>query len=149
MKKIVCLLFGCFLLLSCSDKKIDVNSISNNDSVSKESKFKMYKMAELAMLMEQMYSYNLQLRSRILDNDSLGDYPERFDKIYTATMTDPSDNDAFFQQHAKLYIDAQKAIYADPTQAKDRFNDMVESCLACHKKKCGGPIPRIKKLFIN
>ena len=149
MKKILSLLFGALLFLSCSDKKVDENSISKNDSATKESKFEMYKMSELAMLMEQMYSYNLQLRTRILDNDSLGDYPIRFDKIYAATMTDPSDNDAFFQQHAKLYIDAQKAIYAEPSQAKERFNEMVESCLACHKKKCGGPIPRIKKLFIK
>ena len=43
---------------------------------------------------------------------------------------------------------AQKAIYADSLEVKDKFNKMVNQCLECHSQKCGGPIPRIKKLLI-
>lgn len=149
MKKITVLLFACFFAFACQDKKSEDSNVKSNDSVKKESNFQMYEMTELAMLMEQMYAYNQQLRSRIIDNDSLGEFPEKFEKIHTAVMTDPTENDAFYQEQAAFYLEAQKAIYVNPDQAKEKFNAMVESCLACHAKKCGGPIPRIKKLFIK
>lgn len=150
MKKIVFLLLVSVFFTNCQkNKKQDEKTVSKVDSVKKESNFEMYKMTELALLMEQMYAYNQQLRSRIIDNDSLGEFPTRFENIHTATMTDPSENDAFFQDQSRIYIETQKEIYNDPTKAKENFNKMVESCLACHAKKCGGPIPRIKKLIIN
>lgn len=149
MKKITVLLFVCVFAFACqNDKKID-SSVQTSDSVKKDSKFQMYEMTELALLMEQMYAYNQQLRSRIIDNDSLGAFPEKFESIHTAVMTDPSENDSFYQEQAAFYLEAQKAIYTNPKEAKQKFNAMVESCLACHTKKCGGPIPRIKKLFIK
>lgn len=148
MKNICLLLISFFLLTSCNEVK-ESTVVEKSESLQKDNDFEMYKMTELALLMEQMYAYNIQLRSRIIDQDSLGDYPEAFDKIHTAEMTDPSENDVFFQEQAKLYISSQKAIYSDPNQAKENFNAMVQSCLNCHIKKCGGPIPRIKKLFIN
>ena len=44
---------------------------------------------------------------------------------------------------------AQKLIYSDLTNAKKHFDEGVDACLNCHLKKCGGPIPRIKKLYIE
>jgi len=148
MKKIIIFLFSC-VLFSCGNKKNEETTAQGSDSITKESKFEMYEMTELALLMEQMYAYNQQLRTRIVENDSLGEFPEKFENIHTAVMTDPSENDVFYQDQAALYLEAQKAIYADPENAQEKFNAMVESCLACHAKKCGGPVPRIKKLFIK
>lgn len=149
MKKITVLLFTCVFAFACQDKKSEESSVKTNDSIKKESNFQMYEMTELALLMEQMYAYNQQLRSRIIENDSLGEFPKKFENIHTAIMTDPTENDTFYQEQAAFYLEAQKAIYANPEQVKEKFNEMVESCLACHAKKCGGPIPRIKKLFIK
>lgn len=149
MKKITVLLCLCFFVFACQDKKAENSNLKSKDSIKKESNFQMYQMTELALLMEQMYAYNQQLRSRIIDHDSLGNFPKEFETIHTAIMTDPSENDAFYQEQAAFYLEAQKAIYSNPDQAKEKFNAMVESCLACHTKKCGGPIPRIKKLFIK
>lgn len=137
------------LLVSCQTKNNADSSETTNDTVLKVSKFQMYEMSELAMLMEQMYAYNSQLRYKIINKDSLGEFPIAFEKIHTAIMTDPSENDVFFQDQSALYLSAQKAIYSDPKLATANFNKMVESCLACHTKKCGGPIPKIKKLFIK
>lgn len=148
MKKIIIFLFSC-TLFSCGDKKNEETTTEISDSIKKESKFEMYEMSELAMLMEQMYAYNQQLRSKIIAKDSLGTFPKKFENIHTAMMTDSSDNDLFYQEQAIFYLEAQKAIYTNPDKAVDSFNAMVESCLACHAKKCGGPIPRIKKLFIK
>lgn len=149
MNKFLILLFTAAIMFSCQKKNSEALKVVSNDSVGKKSNFQMYEMSELALLMEQMYAYNQQLRSRIIDKDSLGQFPEKFENIHTAIMTDSSDNDTFYQEQAAKYIIAQKAIYANPDLAQEKFNQMVESCLACHAKKCGGPVPRIKKLFIN
>ncbi len=150
MKKLVLLLLT-LSVVSCQNKdskKADEKEACANDSV-KEKKFEMYEMSEMASLMEQMYAHNQQLRLRIIKGDTVGKFPEFFNKIYTAKFTTPSDNDAFFKENADKYIAAQKLIYSETENVKDNFNKGVDACITCHKEKCGGPIPRIKKLYIK
>ena len=78
----------------------------------------------------------------------MGEYPQAFDKLHIAVLTDASDRDAFFNDQAFKFIEAQKAVYNQTENAKENFNKMVNQCLECHAKKCGGPVPRIKKLLI-
>jgi len=112
-------------------------------------KLEMYQMSEMAALMEQMYVDNQRVKERIKKGEPIGTFPEHFMKIYTAKFTDETDNDMFFKVKAEEYIKAQQLIYADPKNAIKKFNTGVDACLACHKQKCGGPIPRIKKLYIK
>lgn len=153
MKKSLVVLLLIFLVFSCQKKENKVidskSSKKDSSSCSKEKKFDMYKMSEMASLMEQMYAYNLLLKTRIINGDTIGKFPEFFNKIYSAKFTTPSDNDTFFQDNAKKFIAAQKLIYSDPKNAKQHFNDGANACITCHQGKCGGPIPRIKKLFIK
>lgn len=141
--------FGFFFLalfcVGCNEKKAEVKP---EKSATGEAEFKMYEMSEMAMLMEQMFSYNVHLRNRILSGEELGEFPEHFEKITVAMTTDVDDWDLFFEEHAQEFLKAQKRIYTDPENAEKNFDAMVQSCLACHAKKCGGPIPRIKKLLI-
>lgn len=146
MKKYLALVLITISLFSCQKKE---EKKEENSSCSKEKKFEMYEMSEMASLMEQMYAHNQQLRLRIIKGDTIGQFPEFFNKIYTSKFTTPSDNDAFFQENAKKYIDIQKLIYSDPKNSKENFNAGVDACVACHQGKCGGPIPRIKKLYIK
>ena len=135
-------------VVSCQ-KKVDKESCSS-DSISQDNdKFEMYQMSEMATLMEQMYVDNTRLKQRIIKGEKIGAFPEHFLKIHTATFTDESDNDTFFKQQANKYIEAQQLIYSDSTNAKEHFNAGVDACLKCHEQKCGGPIPRIKKLYIK
>lgn len=135
-----------FGLFSCQKKE---EKEGKKCSSVKEKKLVMYEISEMATLMEQMYVDNKRLKERIQKGDSIGSFPKHFLKIYTAKFTDETDNDLFFKQKAKDYITAQQLIYSDPKNAKEHFNAGVDACLKCHESKCGGPIPRIKKLYIK
>jgi hypothetical protein len=150
MKKVLLIILsiGIFSCQNKEGKKTDDKEACAKDSV-KEKKFEMYEMSEMASLMEQMYAHNQQLRLRIIKGDTLGKFPEFFNKIYSAEFTTPSDNDAFFKDNADKYIAAQKLIYSETETVKENYNKGVDACITCHQEKCGGPIPRIKKLYIN
>lgn len=111
--------------------------------------FEMYAMTEMAVLMEQMYVDNKRLRARIIKGEAVGSFPDHYLKIHTAEMTDPSENDTFFKTRAQAFIEAQKLLYDDPTNAKVHYNAGIDACVHCHEQKCGGPLVRIRKLYIK
>lgn len=144
MKKIY-LLFVFIYFISCN-KKIEKQDCNSSNS---EKKFEMYQMSEMAALMESMYIENEKLKARIVNGDTIGQFPSHFLNIHKAVMTDESDNDHFFKEQAALFIKSQELIYKDPKNAKQHFNEGINSCVSCHQVKCGGPIPKIKKLYIK
>jgi len=152
MNRIV--LFILVVVLTSCNKKVEKTE-TMNDSVEKstekkeDKKFEMYEMSEMSLLMEQMYVDNERLKERIKKGDTIGKFPNHFLKIHKAVMTDDKENDAFFKEQADNFIKAQQRIYEDPKNAKEHFNKGVDACLKCHQVKCGGPIPRIKKLYIE
>ena len=148
MQKILLVLFASVFFFSCKTSEGEA-SCDKKENSGTEKKFEMYEMSEMAMLMEQMYVDNEQLRSRIKAGDTIGKFPNHFLKIHAAVMTDKQENDAFFKAQAANFIKAQELIYEDPTNAKEHFNAGIDVCIQCHEVKCGGPIPRIKKLYIK
>jgi len=140
--------FSFLLLFGCNTKteeKKDTCTTKNENA----KEMKMYKMSEMATLMEQMYVDNQRLKQRIKNGDTIGKFPNHFLQIHKAVMTDETDNDAFFKTQAALFIKSQELIYQDPANAKQHFNTGVDACVRCHEQKCSGPIPRIKKLYIE
>jgi cytochrome c553 len=103
----------------------------------------------MAALMEQMYAENKALKVNILAKKPIGAFPEYYNRILTATFTDATDNDELFKTNADLYLKAQKKTYTGEGDAKQNYNKGIDACITCHETKCGGPIPRIKKLYIN
>jgi hypothetical protein len=152
MKKsiLLILLFSFFSLLLFSCQKKEATKVEEEKcTTDKGKKLEMYQMSEMATLMEQMYVDNQRLKERIQKGDTIGQFPQHFLKIHKAVMTDESDNDNFFKEQAAKFIKAQELIYTDPKNAKKHFNEGVNACIQCHQQKCGGPIPRIKKLYIE
>lgn len=154
MKKILLIIFG-LLLFSCekkvgdkSEKTTDKEACASDSTLNKDG-FEMYEMSEMAALMEQMYVDNERLKERIVKGDTIGKFPQHFIKIHKAVMTDETDKDAFFNEQAAKFIKAQELIYDDPKNAKEHFNNGIDACIKCHEVKCGGPIPKIKKLYIK
>ena len=136
------------LIFSCN-KKVEQSSCSSESTTKSEKKFDMYQMSEMAALMESMYIENQKLKERIQKGDTIGEFPSHFLQIHKAVMTDETENDAFFKEQAALFIKSQELIYQDPKNAKQHFNDGVNACVRCHEVKCGGPLPKIKKLYIK
>ncbi len=148
MKKIVFCFLSCLLIGACKkNPQAEPNAVQNESSTSS---FKMYQMSEMASLMEQMYVDNQRIKQKIENNDlNFGEFPEYYLKIHSAQMTDSDDFDDFFKSEALKFIEAQRLVYIDTTDVKKNFNNMVNSCIECHHKKCTGPIERIKKLYIE
>lgn len=145
MKKLL-LIISIFFLLSCN-KNAEKPECKTSNKSGKE--FEMYQMSEMAALMESMYIENEKLKERIKKGDTIGKFPSHFLNIHKAVMTDKSDNDQFFKEQAALFIQSQEMIYKDPKNAKQHFNEGINACVSCHQVKCGGPIPKIKKLYIK
>lgn len=140
-------IFLVVILFSCKNEEKEVST--TDSTTTKEDKFEMYEMSEMAALMEQMYVDNQRLKEKIIKGDTIGEFPQHFLKIHESVMTDKQDRDEFFKAQAKIFIDSQELIYKDPKNAKEHFNNGVDACIACHQQKCSGPIPRIKKLYIG
>lgn len=149
MKKQLLIVLLVSLIFAACDKKAEAVKAEPKKKAPAKKEFKMYEMSEMAALMEQMYVDNMRLKERITKGDTIGNFPQHFQKIHASVMTDESDNDAFFKEQAAKFIKAQELIYKDSLNAKKHFNDAVSSCVACHEQKCEGPIPRIKKLYIK
>ena len=144
------LLFVVLVVGSCNSKSADCEKdTAAGDSISGGKKFEMYSMSEMSLLMEQMYVDNEKLKERIKNGETIGAFPNHFLQIHKAAMTDDAENDAFFKKQAANFISAQELIYKDPKNAKQHFNNGIDACIQCHQVKCGGPIPRIKKLYIK
>ena len=153
MKRFLYLILCAVILVSCQDKKEEAKT-EDKEACTSETKtnddgFEMYEMSEMAALMEQMYVDNERLKDRILKGDTIGKFPQHFTRIHEAVLTDETDKDEFFNTQAKKFIEAQELIYKDPESAKEHFNNGIDACIRCHEVKCGGPIPKIKKLYIN
>jgi hypothetical protein len=136
------LLFPILLLLTACHKK------ESGAECTKGKTLEMYKMSEMAALMEQMYADHQRVRAHILKGEPIGEFPEYYNRIRSAKMTDETDNDAFFRENARRYLSAEKMLFENPGD-KTRFNQSVDACMRCHAQKCGGPVPRIRKLYIR
>ena len=143
MKKIVVLIAFIFLIIACNTSE---NKKGNSN---KSEQLVMYKPSEMALLMEGMYVSNEKLKEKIIKNEDLGEFIENFSNIHSAVLTDPNDRSSSFDAFSQAFIQNQKAIFtSSKTNVKEQFNMMVNSCVACHKTTCTGPIPKIKKLLI-
>lgn len=136
-----------FFIFGCVKKSVEKKEACSSKTNS--TKYKMYSMSEMSVLMEQMYVENLNLKNRIKNGAQIGEFPSHFLEIHKAAMTDPSENDVFFKNQAALFIQSQELIYEDSKNAKQHFNEGVLACVSCHEVKCNGPISKIKKLYIH
>ena len=140
------LFLGLLTLGSC--KKSETSEVTQDNQETKS--FEMYEMSEMALLMEQMYVDHMHLKNKIMEGEDLGSFPDYLSKLHSSVMTDETDRDAFFKEQSALFEAAHLAIYeANEQNRKEVYNAAVQACISCHEVKCSGPIPKIKKLYID
>ena len=123
----------------------------NNQEEQKEKKvLVMAKTSEMALLMNEMYAYNESIKQQIIEGNLSNSYPQRFDNIHSAVLTNPSVRDFDFESFSKQYLEAQNQVFESPQEELTlSYNNAINACISCHNVKCVGPIPRIKKLLIK
>ncbi|MDX9705764.1 MAG: hypothetical protein RBT46_08680 [Weeksellaceae bacterium] len=112
----------------------------------------LYELSEMALLMEEMYAELKETRVLILDNsESLKKFPEKFKKIHTAEMSQGFEKNQEFLNYATIYLEKLEQFYSEESNSVTNFNQLVNSCIACHKSDAGciGPVGRISKLLIK
>lgn len=143
MNKSLIVVICVFAIISC-------NSVKKEEGTDVKEELVMYQFSEMALLMEEMYKFNEDLKVKIINNEDLGEFTDKFLNIHSAVLTDPKDRNGSFEIFSKAFIENQQAIFSvERTNAKEQFNTMVNSCVACHKTTCLGPIPKIEKLLIK
>ncbi|WP_439132090.1 hypothetical protein [Polaribacter sp.] len=138
-------IFIILTLLSCHSKKeAEVVEKTTNE---------FYKQSEMAALMLKMYAVNLENKKLILAGESsenLTDFSKEFQKIHGAKLTDANDRDASFNAFSDFYLETYQQLFTvDKDSLPKAHNNTINSCIACHKTTCVGPIPKIKKLLIQ
>lgn len=113
-----------------------------------------YEFSEMALLMEQMYEDLAKTKVQILENQEIGGFPDKYNKIHTAKMSADFDRNEEFNRFANLYLQNLKILHESSPEDIHRpelFNNVVNSCITCHKSDSGciGPVSRIGKLGIE
>src|SRR5210317_784846 len=87
----------------------------NNQEEQREKKvLVMAKTSEMALLMNEMYAYNESIKQQIIEGNLSNSYPQRFDNIHSAVLTNPSVRDFDFESFSKQYLEAQKQVFESP-----------------------------------
>lgn len=103
--------------------------------------------SELSLLMREMQAYTNNAKKALQNNTNPAPYPESFNKIYSATISDGMSKSDFYKQFADIYLTAVKNYSKSNNQERaENYNNMVNACLACHSQHCPGPVPVIKKM---
>jgi hypothetical protein len=107
--------------------------------------------SELSLLMRRMEKQLVDARPGVLEG-KLNDrtYPADIDQLNTAKPTDAETKTEAFPVFADIYLKSVKTFLASkPEELTENYNNVVNSCLACHSQHCPGPVSRIRKLAIK
>ena len=129
------LLLLALFLFTCDAKKMKVEP----SAVSQDS--------ELALLMRSIHEDAKSMRQLIQQKEVSLEPSSEFDFILAATPTKENVQGPEFEAMARYYLQKNEIMLNDPDQYT--YNEMVESCVACHQSFCPGPIKTIQKLYIN
>jgi cytochrome c553 len=135
-----------FLFTSCQSKKQEENLTNSN----KKEKLVMYQASEMTKLMREMYLFEEKSKKQITNGELPLSFPEKFLKIHTAKLSSDFERDESFKSFTKAFVtNIENLGTSNKNNAKQNFNTAINTCIACHKTTCTGPIPRIKKLLIK
>lgn len=145
MNKILALIaIGIFISVASFQYKTDWCNTATADTTD----INPNKSSELALLMRQMYNHAAEARQALTESKTIS-YPKSFLNINTAVPTDEQTKNEYFPTFADLYLQALNRYETSTSDNRVKsYNNLVNSCLACHSSHCPGPVPKIKKLLV-
>ncbi len=157
MKIIFKIILGCLLstsfFVSCNQEaeKTEVKPINKKKVVKKVWKQEEMESSELAVLMRDMWDSSMVRKKQIISGENVNAYADLFNELHTAEATKVKDNVELFNSFADVFQENMTQVDAaapGPPQ-REAFNNLVSTCVSCHQNYCQGPIPKIKKLYIQ
>ena len=103
--------------------------------------------SELALLMRDIHEQAKLMKDQLVLDESIEEFNQDFYFILDANPTRPSVRGEKYEAFARYYLAKNKEAFDHPGSIS--YNEMVESCVVCHKQFCPGPVRTIKKLTIN
>lgn len=134
------------LFISCDSSIKESNQVVENNE-----KYDLYVPSEMADYMNTIFDVHEQMKSDILAGKTPEDFPEEILEIHTAHMSDFKERTPNFEAFSHLFVESVSFIFEEDSEVplKQRYNNAVNVCIACHQTECPGPITRIKRLIIN
>jgi hypothetical protein len=106
--------------------------------------------SELALVMRHMYEDGMLMKARIEAGEPVTSTVEA-EKLLTAHATEPekvASND--YKNFALSYQSSlDQLLKADAAAAPQLYQNMVKTCMNCHKEFCPGPMMRIKNMWLD
>jgi hypothetical protein len=111
----------------------------------------MEKESELAKVMKQMMAFIKSEKENIDAGKPMQPYPKSFNKVHTAKVTAGKHLSEEHKQFADDFLKELDVYYkAENLEArKSTFNNVVYSCISCHKVECPGPISSIRQNLVQ
>jgi len=144
MRILICL--GLLLLMGSCNSFGDSSENENTKFV-----YDLYHPSEMSLLMNHMLLVNDSIKKQIIAGEIPKDFPREFLAIDTAVMSDTKFRTDIFDAYSKVLIENQKDLFdiSNEVPLIDKYNNTINTCIACHKTECVGPIPKIEKLLIH
>ena len=106
--------------------------------------------SELAFAMRDMYDKMKLVSDSLKSGEEVhANFLELFKNIQTAEGTTPEKIDETYHGMATVFLNTYEEFENNPENKAEAFNNMIESCLVCHSKKCTGPMKTIGKLKVK
>lgn len=148
LKSIVVIFTFLIVFSSCKETSKEKKSPKEKEVPEKKAALQVYTYSEMAAFMEEMYKEHKTIKRKLEAGEKIDSLPYNLLDLHTKTFTTPSDYDATYRQFATAFIEVEKLIVSDTSNALEHYNQAINLCISCHQIKCTGPIPRIKKLKI-
>lgn len=126
------------------EKKDNLETLANNNEV------KMAEWSELALLMRQIHKDAKKWKTMLEKGELVTDSANIYKQLVESTPTDAAVKGPSFEGFAMNYQTALTDFIEtnDILLAKEKYNNLVSTCISCHQSYCPGPVKTIKKLYI-
>lgn len=111
---------------------------------------KMAEWSELAILMRQIHKDAKQWKKMLEAGELVTDSANIYKQLVESTPTDKTVKGPAFEAFAMNYQQALNEFIEtnDMVMAKEKYNNLVSTCISCHQSYCPGPVKTIKKLYL-